>query len=636
MNNYFSKNVYTIMPAGWKRLAVSLKNVVSFSWLLPGFMVVALTACTGASENIKSDATEGAVTEGGTGEDEVTPSADAFSLTPERRTKTVSIASGKDDSGTPAVVEAELDGELLFNLLAAEFAGNAGNIEASVNFYRKAAEQAADSRIAARAAYIALYGGNYEEALKALDRWHDIEPDADNLLRMYVMAYLKSGQPEKAVPYILKLFENATSTPQENAIALKGMLAKEASVSDSLIVLREINRVETHSNNYMLILQARYEAQENNFDEAIALLDEVYQSDNSMVEVLIIKARILIAQGDSKGAALQIKQALEQRPDNNALRVQYARMLVEQRQLEEAKKHYLIVNENLPENDEVILALALLYIDTKELDKASVELHKLVDIDSRTSVANYYLGRIAQNNGDKKQAIAYYLRVKKERFAFDAQLRIAALLTDLGKPDEGLKKLEILAEDQTDWALRVRIYLAQGEILRSQGRFAEGVEMYSRALQEKRNDPNLLYARGLMAEKVDRLDMAEADFLEVISQDPENANALNALGYTLADRTGRYQEALKYIQRAAALVPDDPAILDSLGWVSYRLGRLDDAEKWLSKAFEKLADAEIAAHYGEVLWVMNKKDKARDVWRKGKKNNANHPVLIETLKRINP
>ena len=251
-------------------------------------------------------------------------------------------------------------------------------------------------------------------------------------------------------------------------------------------------------------------------------------------------------------------------------------------------------------------------------------------------VANYYIGRILQNQGDDKQAVARYLRVNSGEYAFDAQLRIGILLAALGKPDEGLAKLEKLAEVHSDWNLRVKSYLAQGEILRDQKRYKEGVEMYSRALQQKRDDTLLLYARGLMAEKVDRLDMTEADLLKVISKEPDNADALNALGYTLADRTARFKEAQEYIKRAAALVPDDPAILDSLGWVSYRLGEMDEAIKWLSRAFEKLQDAEIAAHYGEVLWHNNQKDKAREIWNKGKALNAQNPVLLETLNRLNP
>jgi tetratricopeptide (TPR) repeat protein len=311
-------------------------------------------------------------------------------------------------------------------------------------------------------------------------------------------------------------------------------------------------------------------------------------------------------------------------------------MLVEQQKMEEATEQYSILQKNLPDDAEISLSLALLYIETKQLEQAVEVLKYLVEIDKKVPVANYYLGRIAQNQGDEKQAISYYLGVKTGEYAYDAQLRIGILLAVLGKPDDGLAKLEALAEEQTSWALRVKAYLAQGEILRAEKRFEEGVELYSRALQQRRDDTTLLYARGLMAEKVDRLDMTEADLLKVISKEPDNADALNALGYTLADRTSRYKEAQEYIKRAATLVPDDPAILDSLGWVSYRLGELDEALKWLAKAFEKLEDAEIAAHYGEVLWYSNQKDKAREVWNKGKKQNADNPVLIETLKRIQP
>ncbi|NOQ90052.1 MAG: tetratricopeptide repeat protein [Gammaproteobacteria bacterium] len=528
-----------------------------------------------------------------------------------------------------------LDGDMLFNLLAAEFAGNAGDVETSLKYYRQAAETIEDSRIAARAAYIALYGKSYDEALEALDRWRELEPDATDLPQMYAIVYLKLEQPEKAATYIEGMLAASRDSSVDEAMAVKQLLAKEATTRDSHIVLGKLNQREK-KNKHLLILQSRYAAQLKHYDEALSLLDEVMLIDPSQHEVLIIKARILAAQGKKEEAALLIKQVLDELPDNNALRLQYARMLVEQQDMEAATEQYLILSERLPDDAEITLSLALLSIETKHLDEAVESLQHLIDIDKKTSIANYYLARIAQNKGNNKQAIAYYLRVKNNEYAFDAQLRVGVLLAVLGKPDEGLAKLEALAEQHSDWSLRVKSYLAQGEILRSKGRFKEGVEMYSRALQQKSDDTTLLYARGLMAEKVDRLDMAEADLLKVISKEPDNADALNALGYTLADRTSRYQEALEYIKRAAELVPDDPAILDSLGWVSYRLGKLDDALVWLSKAFNKLGDAEIAAHYGEVLWHANQKDKAREIWNKGKAQNAKNPVLLETLERIKP
>jgi len=540
------------------------------------------------------------------------------------------------DSDVSKVQEqSKLDGDSLFNLLAAEFAGNSGNIEASLEYYREAAKTIEDSRIAARTAYIAIYGKDYEEALVALDRWHELEPDSAELPQMYAIIYLKLEQPEKAVPYIDVILSKSHGSSADEALAVKQLLAKEASSKDAYIVLQQLNKKEK-KNKHLLVLESRYAAQLQQYDEALALLDQVLEMDPSLYEVLVIKSRILSAQGKHKEATLLIKQVLEEYPDNNALRLQYARMLVEQHNLEAAIEQYSILHKKMPDDGEITLSLALLNIETKRLDEAVEAFEHLIEIDKKTPIANYYLGRIAQNKGNEKQAVSYYLKVNSGEYNFDAQLRIGVLLATLGKYDEGLAKLEALGESQDDWTLRVKTYLAQGEVLRYQKRYKEGVEMYSRALQQNREDTTLLYARGLMAEKVDRLDMAEADLLKVISKEPKNADALNALGYTLADRTSRYEEALEYIKRAAELVPDDPAILDSLGWVSYRLGKMDDALKWLSQAFAKLEDAEIAAHYGEVLWQTNQKDKAREVWNKSKAQNADNPVLLETLERIKP
>jgi tetratricopeptide (TPR) repeat protein len=534
----------------------------------------------------------------------------------------------------PAAEESGLSGELLYQLLAAEFAGNEGDLKAATEFYADAASETEDSRIVARAAYIAVYAGEYQRALGLLARWQELDPDNEDIERMYATTYFKLKQPEQSAQYLEKVLARSESDDLGKALAVKSMLQKETDTESALTLLAVLNKNDGGKNLHMQVLQARYEAQLEHYEAAMALLDKVLQIDPMLDDVYLVKARILAAQGKQDEATRVISDLLLQQPDNAALRLQYARMLVEQKKLVEAREQFLLLNRQQPENPDVILSLALLSIDTKAMADAERYLQKLIKLDQRVDVANYYLGRIAQSQEKAKLAISYYLRVTSGDYAFDSRLRIAALFTQLGREKEGLDQLDILAEQQTDWSLRVRVYLTQGEILRNLHRYKEAFEMYSRALMQKPDDPDLLYARALIAEKVDRIDVTEKDLLKVLSTEPENANALNALGYTLADRTGRLKEALEYIKRAAALVPDDPAILDSLGWVSYRLGNMEDALKWLGQAFAKLEDPEIAAHYGEVLWQANQHNKAKEIWQRGRELDASHPVLVETLKRF--
>jgi len=634
-NTFFHQSESSASPAEHNRSRSRAPG--SHLPLLVMLSLFALSACT----------TPGAVDPGTVDPDTAVSSGDDGAATEQEAATDDGISVDTESAAVeePVTVTAEdttviapsssLDGDMLFNLLAAEFAGNEGDIQTSLEYYREASEQLEDSRVAARAAYIALYGKDYEATLVALDRWQELEPEATDLSRMYAVTYLNMGRPGDAVPYISQMLDAAHESDIDEAMAVKQLLAQNASNEDAYVVLQQLNAGDNRS-KHMLVLQSRYAAQLQLYDEALVQLDDVLEIDPELYEVLIIKSRILTITGRHEEAAALVKQVLDKLPDNNTLRQQYARMLVEQNDLQAAVEQYGVLYQKLPDDGDIVLSYALINIELQRLDEASGALQHLIETDQQVPVANYYLGRIAQNQGEDKQAVAYYLRVKDGEYVFDSQLRIGMLLAELGKPDEGLKKLEVLGEQTTDWSQRVRTYLARGEILRSERRYKEGVEMYSRALQQNNDDTNLLYARGLMAEKVDRLDMTESDLRKVISKEPDNADALNALGYTLADRTKRYQEALDYIQRAAELVPDDPAILDSLGWVSYRLGRMDDALKWLSEAFSKLADAEIAAHYGEVLWFSNQKDKAREVWQKGKEQNADNPVLIETLERIKP
>ena len=542
------------------------------------------------------------------------------------------VHTASQSSAAPA--KSGLSENLLYQLLAAEFAGNQGDLKAATDFYSKAAEETDDSRVAARATYIAVYADDYPRALTLLARWNKLDPANPDVDRMYAITYFRMKQPEQSAQYLEKIIARSKADDLGKAVAVRTMLHKEPDTETSLALLVALNKIEGSKNLHMLVLQARYEAELKHYDAAQTLLDKVSQADPGMDDVYLLKSRILLAQGKTAEASRLISDLVEKHPKNVTLRLQYARMLLGQKKVAEAHEQFRILGRQQPDNPDVIMSLALLSIDTGKLDKAKEYLNKLIRLDKRTDVANYYLGRIAQSQKKNKLAISYYVRVEDSDYAFDAHLRIAVLFAQLGRVDESLDQLQALAEQQTEWPLRVRVYLTEGEILRSHHRYKEGFEMLSQALEQKPDDPDLLYARALIAEKVNRIDITESDLLKLLASEPKNANALNALGYTLADKTKRYKEALGYIQRAAALLPNDPAILDSLGWVNYRLGNMQDALKWLGLAFEKFKDAEIAAHYGEVLWKTNQHKKAREIWQRGRELDAKQPVLVETLKRF--
>ena len=215
---------------------------------------------------------------------------------------------------------------------------------------------------------------------------------------------------------------------------------------------------------------------------------------------------------------------------------------------------------------------------------------------------------------------------------FDVQIRIGFVLADAGRIEEALKHLADVTPKSQDE--QVRIYLAREQVLRDSGQPDHALELLSAALIDIPDHPDLLYARGLVTAIMDRVVEHEQDMRRLIEIDPENAHAYNALGYTLADKTDRLTEALELIEKALALLPGDPFILDSLGWVHYRRGDLDLALEYLQLAMDQRPDAEIAAHLGEVLWQLGDEERAITAWQNGRQNDPDNSILKDTMRKF--
>jgi len=547
----------------------------------------------------------------------------------------IEVVKGDDIAiASEALTGSSKDSDLLFNLLAGEFAGVRGEMDQSMGYYAKAAELGDNPEIILRAAYIALYAGKYVQAIELTDRWllHGLAQN-DTIDRIRVVSFLHLERLKPTLDAFEAMLVDGNQLNSKTIASITQILSKEASPQFALQVVKHLGQKHPKE-PLLLLLRAKFEANSDEFESALQHINQLIELENDLADAFLIKAQIHAGMGHQDLAIEAVATAVKMRPDNNRLRLQYGRMLVQMKFFDKALVHFKKLKQSMPNDENILLSLGLLSIEIGNNDQAKAYLQELLDKGYHNQQAHYYLGRIQQNNAETMAAIANYDRVLGGEYLLDARIRAAALLAKAGKAEAALLKLETLSRgDQTD-TTRIKVSLAKGEVLRSVSRHKEAYSLYNNALALSPENTDLLYARALTAEKLDLLDVTESDLKMVIMHEPENASALNALGYTLADRTERLNEAREYILKAAELLPADPAILDSLGWVYYRLGQYEDAIKWLSKAFEQLEDAEIAAHLGEVLWMDGQTQKAKNIWNKGEKLSGNQAMLRATIERL--
>ena len=279
-------------------------------------------------------------------------------------------------------------------------------------------------------------------------------------------------------------------------------------------------------------------------------------------------------------------------------------------------------------------ARGLLALDRKNLELAERHFLELIEQPAQRFDAAYYLGRISEARGDLDAARGWYRRVAGGRHQVDALTRRAYLMADGGHVEEAQAYLQGLA--RMNPGMELQLMLVEADILLQSDRPEAALEIYEQGLVAYPAEADLLYGRSLAHEQLGQVDKAIADLREMVQLDEHDARALNALGYILTNHTERYSEARGYIARALEQRPDDPAVIDSMGWVEFRLGNLDAAAEHLRRAYELLGDPEIAAHLGEVLWKMGERDEARQVWDTALTEHPEHGTLQETITRLSP
>lgn len=533
--------------------------------------------------------------------------------------------------GVPADMPADFRGDnLLFDILLGEIAGQREQLEVSVLHYLRAAEVSDDPRVAERALRIALFAKQEDAALTAARRWVELEPDSTDARQSLAVLALHARIPDEAY----EQFEYLLAKPGEDTAVYQNVTGLLARSEDRELALALMQRlVQAHPRSVQAHLAySRLSLHAENTELALNEVEQALVLQPGFAEALILRAGIRVKAGDPELAQSELKTAIAAQPDNVDLRMAQARLLLDSQDLPGATEQFTAVVKLQPDNADAWYSLGLLALEQQQYKSAERHFHKLLDLGKRVQEAHYYLGRTRELREDYDAALEWYEQVNEGDYWLEAQTRVASMRAKTGDLDGARRQLNDLRVRQP--SLAVRLYQVEGDILAQAGRLREALDLYNTVLADQPDNHDLLYARALVAERLDDLTLAEADLRRIVTEDPSNFHAWNALGYTLADRTDRLQEALEYIEKAQALAPDEAAVIDSLGWVHYRLGNLELAAEHLKRAYElSRGDAEVTAHYGEVLWQQGKRKEARALWEKARRSDPDNLPLQKTLKK---
>lgn len=539
------------------------------------------------------------------------------------------------EEATPATAKASpseygsFSSDTLYALLVAELAGQRNRFDIALGNYVQQANATQDAGVAERGFRIAEYLGADQAALDTALIWANNAPENLDAQRAAAVQLARAGRYEESLAFMEKVLQGQGDT-HFDFLALS---AAETDPDTRTGLLKSFDQLlAKHPDNPQLKFgKAVLLQQDGHPEEALALLEEQPAREQEIPSILL-QARLLQILERSKEALPLLEKSLRQHPEDKRLRLTYARLLVEQDRLDEAMGEFATLVQQHPGDDDLRFSMALVCLEAQAWREAIVYLEELIERGSHLDAANFNLGRAYRELGQQEKALAAFAKVGPGNEYLPAKLMQAELLFSLGRNQDASQLLASAREEQPDYA--IQLYLIEIEALSNQGQTEAAWQRAEQALEQFPEDLNLLYTRAMIAEKRGDLAQLEQDLRFIIEREPDNAMAINALGYTLADRTTRYDEALALIQQAYQINPDDAAILDSLGWVNYRMGNLEEAETQLRKAYQRFADHEIAAHLGEVLWTAGEQREARRVWGEALKQQPDSEVLHETIKRL--
>jgi tetratricopeptide (TPR) repeat protein len=518
----------------------------------------------------------------------------------------------------------------IYPLLVAEFALRRGAYDTALGNYLDQARHLRDPGISAHTTHLAQFMKRESQALEAVQLWVDLEPEHPEANSTLATLLIRQGQPAAAVPHLAVV---ARQGLQPNFPMLLGGF-RELSGTEKQELAAAVGKLgdDFPDDTRLLLTRALILDELGEVEASGAVLEQLFALEPGQTQALLLDAKLRLQSGHP-APFQRIEEALAAAPDNSSLRLQYARLLT-RLDIGAARRQFEILSAQSPRDGDLLLSLALLNQDHGDTLAAKAYLRQVLALEQRVDEANYYLGRIAEDEGRPDEAILAYSRVEDpdSREFYSARGRVGRLLLENGNSSGSAEFFD--QQRQAYPELREQLYALESELLSQASLLGAAMALLDQAMAELPEAKSLRYSRAMLAERLNDLTLMEADLRHILAQNPDNATALNALGYTLTTRTSRHEEAYALIARALELAPDEPAILDSMGWVLFQLGRAEEAVGYLQRAWDGLPDPEVAAHLGEVLWSLGEQQKAYSIWRDGLLQDPEHDILQETLERL--
>ncbi|MFQ5468782.1 MAG: tetratricopeptide repeat protein [Gammaproteobacteria bacterium] len=528
----------------------------------------------------------------------------------------------------PAV---ELDKDLLFQLLRADFAVKSGHYTSAVNDYLALAQQTRDPRLAATATRVAIFARKNEQILAGAKLWAELDEENVEARQALVVGYIRKGDSDEALKHLEALFNLEHGELDKKFMMVAALLSREKDIQTALQAMKQFVELRKKQPE-AAYAYAHLAIRAGSLDTALAAIKHALELRPDWSIAMLMNARILQMQNKPEDALAYMKGMVRRYPEYLNLRLSYARLLIDTKQIEKAIPHYEAVLKKTPDNVEVVFTMGLLNLQLDRLDLAENYLKRAQKLGKGSVEVHYYLGQLEELRKNYKAAIDHYSAVGRSENYMESRVRIAVITAQLGDLAGAREQLNSLrSEAHVDQA---RLYLIEGEILRDAKLNEDALQVYNEAIVVFPDNIRLRYSRSTVAEKLDKIDIVEKDLRHILKLESDNVDALNSLGYTLADRTDRYQEAYALIKRAYEINPNDNAIIDSMGWVLYRLGKYQEAIEYLKRSLEMKADPEVAAHLGEVLWVMGQQQEAREVWEQAIKQSPEDRFLLNVMKKF--